>query len=92
VWNYLVENPGKTKEDAFEFLKYDIVYCECFLCEWTKYIDGGTCNSCPAQLSRVLCLNGLHATWFIEPDLTQKSEYAKQIRDLPLFDTALEVE
>lgn len=90
-WNYIAENPGTEKYYALTKMtneeKYQLGFYYCTACKYAK-----ECSDCPFNLEhdsswmRTNCLGGLYKKWVDETDLDLQSEYARQIRDLPVRD------
>lgn len=60
MWNWLAENPGKTKEDYLKEFDPEVEpgYCLC-------KCDGQCCKNCPPEWSGKCVIGGLYAKWHI---------------------------
>lgn len=88
MWNWLADNPGKSKSDYLEIYE-PIVWLlnDCYLCEYAN----DNCDDCPLQWPHNECStheqNGLFDEWIKEmvcyEDYVRAAEIAKQIAQLP---------
>ena len=93
LWNWLAENPTKTKCAWPKWEKYRGICAYCFPCHvHLEEADDDDCNkSCILKWPGDNCLsrtdndrNGLFCRWEKAKTLKAKTRLAKQIRDLPL--------
>ena len=82
MWNWLAENPEKSKKDWLEDNGYTgdkYLLNECFACDEC----GGHCSECPLDERVIRCDGGLFNAWWNTTDMDTKSRLAKVIANLP---------
>ena len=84
LWNWLADNPDKSKEDWMVIVKCSFderPLHNCFACEY----DHSSCENCPFSENIIGCFDddGLYSKWYHETNLQQRSEYSRQIANLP---------
>ena len=94
LWNWLSENPGKSKSDWPEWLILEDCLSTCFACEFDNILIENKfsvlyCELCPLTKKGnafcQTCLDGLFKQWSFAQN-EQRSIFAKQIAALPLRD------
>ena len=96
LWDWLSKHPHASKPDwpgfrGFKGWVLETVYGNpigwqyCFLCLYTYHFKGPHCSYCPLDPDfDAPCLGGLFDLWCDAPNYKDRSEYAAQIRDLPV--------
>ena len=100
MWDWLAKNPDKDKYDYFDLYPDEKEFAldyECFACAYNEHVIDklsircrNECFYCPFEVKNEVytekcCLGGRYKGWLQNSDdLKQRSEYARQIRDLPL--------
>lgn len=82
MWNWLAENPEKSKADWLNNNGYTAdkrPLCECFACE---ECDHG-CSKCPLNKNVIGCFSGLYNAWSETTDMPAKAKLAEMIANLP---------
>lgn len=89
MWNWLAENPEKSKKDWLEDNGYTgdkylltgdkYLLNECFACDEC----GGHCSECPLDERVIRCDGGLFNAWWNTTDMDTKSRLADVIANLP---------
>lgn len=88
LWSWLADHPEMDKEDYFKgWPEEHIPLFECFACEAAdERLVLGTdfCELCPLDAGVIGCFRaGLYIRWAHARSLKEKSEYAREIAELP---------
>lgn len=98
LWDWLAKNPDKNKYDwpgwGFNGGKH-VATRGCFACKYVVYRYGwdkkDDCENCPLVWPNDIYCDensdeSLYGAWRNETDLKKRSELARQIRDLPVWE------
>ena len=89
LWNWLSENPDKTKEDWPGWKINEHMDNNCFLCGYVDMVVGGGCFDCPISWGRTeMCTDDYpKLSYYLLYEgalkLKDKATYAKIIANLP---------